>query len=365
MKRKCLPIFAFSLLFFSYLLGEKQEAVAYTIVDLGEISLQNEHPYPSELPTPFYPRINNNNQVVGNRKQGGFLWEHNQGAQSSQIAHVKIQFHALNSKGDLLASLTNAEGAVEWAKWPNGLLTGDTRKTIHSSLEIGTKEMLCLCDISDEGQVSGYVIDDDRQAHIVYLGENNTLYYPKDPQSKEKVSGIYQGMNLKGTVYGMLEENKEVKPAIWTAEKGLKGLKNYRAKVVPEGDVKLESMAMTGDGVVYATYWVEVKNKDLEAAPKIYYNFAWKPETDEFKLIDIDGMRISKVNHAHTLIGTLNGKPALCEGGKKPVELGSLLSPDQSKEWEIIQISDINDSNHLVGIGKFQGNIHLFFAERQ
>ncbi len=337
--------------------------VQYKLVDLGESDVALERLLHHGEGPSLAPRINNQGHVIGNRKEGGFVWQQNGGEFVPYIATVNVQFHAINHNGDLLVSVNRPNDSVEWAIWPTVTGKGGKRQTIPAP-QFGDNK-LCFCDLTSERMVAGHFTNQDDEPQLVVSIEDKGVIYPSDGKSQHLL-GQYQGMNSIGIVYGFLYENGDAKPAIWSRNSGSTWLKNYRSQIVPEGNIILDSLTMTDDGVAYGTYWVKFPKEDpiVKNSPRIYYNFAWQPITGGFKLIDIDGMQVAKVNKHHTLIGALNGKPAICESAKKPVEFSSLIHPDQLKEWEIIQISDINDDNHLVGIGKYQGNTHIFFAER-
>lgn len=357
------------LLFTGFLQGEtfakkngSQEAM-YKLIDLGECDISLDELLHKDAVLSLVPRINQNGLVIGNRKSGGFIWRHGDEKFIAYSTDREVQFHAVNENGDVLVSTKGSGDTLDWAVWSTGAGAGEKREPIFKGQS--KVKSICFCDLDNKKVASGYFINDDEKKQMVLSTSEKGSVYPADENAKHLL-GVYQGMNQKGIAYGFILENEIAKPAVWSLGGSLTKLKNYREKIVPEGDIVLESLAMTDEGVAYGTYWIKYPKVDpiVSDLPKNYHNFAWQPSTGAFKLIDIDGMLVDKVNGIHTLAGTLNGKPAICEAAKKPIELSRLIHPNQLKEWEIIQISDINNDNHLVGIGKYQGTIHIFFAER-
>lgn len=336
------------LLLTATLYAEKPAQIRYQVYDLGIVD--------NKLAEPLLPHINQNGLVIGNKDAGAFTWQKNRQEYCPKVNEGRVQFHAVNAHNDVLVSIVRPNKVLEWAIWPSGGQCEESKRVLLETKAYRQKaKKMCLHALSDNKITAGCFINQHGESQVLALSNGS-----------KQVPGIYQGMTPMGVIYGFLEQDSECIPAIWSEVKTVVGIKNYRTKIVPEGIIRPETLAMTSDGVVYGSYWVEYKdaNPIVLGAPKVYYNFAWKPSTDEFKLLNIDGMRVKKVNTNHTLIGDLNGKPAICEGGKKPVELTKLLHADQTKEWEILKISDINDRNDLVGIGKYRGETHLFFAER-
>lgn len=337
----------FFFVFMGSLYAEKEPLPHYQLYDVGAAG---------KIAQRLPPHLNNEGFVIANKEDGAVTWKKSGEEFCPKISDGTIHFHAVNSHGDVLVSLRKSDKSIAWAIWPQGGQCEEHKKVaLQMNAYQKKSKKMCLNALSDDRIVAGCFLN--------HHGE------PKILQTKDKNAefrGIYQGMTASGILYGFSTKESEPSPAVWNSSAVAVGIKNYRSKVVPEGIIRPETLTMAPDGVVYGSYWVEYKdaNPIVLGVPKVYYNFAWKPATGEYKQIDIDGMRVIKVNASHTLIGTLNGKPALCEGGKKPVELTKLLSPEQKKEWEVLTISDLNDSNQLVGIGKLHGELHLFFAER-
>lgn len=358
MNRFFIGLFIFFVMTASAIQAEKSKtAITYRLVDLGA----------SKGEIALAPKLNDRGEIIANRETGGFIRRSNGEFFTPHIPEAIISFHAINTNGDILVSTNYSNGKTEWSIWDavgEGSLT--QRKALPTNQIKEKFQNLCFCGLSETKFAAGYYLNKQEAPQIVvWDNENQKIFTPAISEKNKSLVGTLQGINSRGTVYGFFVEDGVLKPAVWHVNEGFSPMKHYRPAIVPEGVIMPESLAMTQDGVVYGTYWVEHKDASpiVAGTPKIYYNYAWKPSSGEYKQINIDGMLVTKVNNAHTLIGTLNGKSAICLAGKKPAGFASLIQPEQQKEWEIIHISDINDSNHLVGIGKFEDSIHLFYAE--
>jgi hypothetical protein len=326
--------------------GDKTPSQRFQLYDIGAADLSIER---------WPPRINNEGLVIANRSSGGFTWEKDKGEFSPDDDDERVRFYAVNDHSDVLASVCSFDKKLEWSIWPRG---GNCPKCDRIVLPTGAHKKnfkkMCLNTLSNDRVVAGCFLNHHGERYILRL----------DKTGVER-AGLLQGLTASGQIYGFADKDGDLFPALWENGQSIVSIKNYRSKVIPEGTIRPETLTVAPDGVAYCSYWVEYKdaNPIVLGVPKFYYNFAWNPKTGEYKQLDIDGMRVTKVNASHTLIGLLNGKPVVCFPGKKPVELVKLLTPDQRKDWEILQISDINDKNQLVGVGKFRGETHFFFAE--
>lgn len=334
------------LCFTTLIWGDKTPSKTFQIYDVGLTDLAIER-----LP----PRINNEGLVIANRSSGGFTWSKVKGEFTPDDEDDRIRFYAVNDRADVLVGTRTLDRKTEWAIWPQG---GNCPRCDRIVLPAGPyikkSKKMCLSTLSNDRIAAGCFLNHHGEPQILRIDKTCT-----------ECEGIFQGLTTHGQAYGFVIKEGGLHPALWTEQKFAATIKNYRSKVIPEGVIRPETLTSTPDGVFYCSYWVEYKdaNPIVLGVPKFYYNFAWNSQTGEYRQLDIDGMRVSKVNATHTLTGLLNGKPAVCFPGKKPVEFAKLLPSDQRKDWEIIQISDINDNNQLVGVGKFKGEVHFFFAE--
>jgi hypothetical protein len=161
---------------------------------------------------------------------------------------------------------------------------------------------------------------------------------------------------------GFFDQGTFQAPAAWSREQGLKFIRNYRSKVAQDAEVELEDIVPAPDGTVYGTYRIRYLNEPQKDRD-VYYAYAWSPNEGGFKLLDLDNMRMNAVNSSHVIAGTLFGTAAVCWPGQKPLALSSLLKSESGKEWDLLEVTGINDSGKIVGYGKLKGKMRLFLAE--
>lgn len=336
--------------------------VKYKLLDLGETDVD-----PSKLSrkapgASLAPSINNLGQVSANRKEGGFIWDRTFGEYAPYVHDVTISFHGLNNSGDILVSFNRKFDSLEWGIWPTTQGVNGKRVTIPTRGFKG--DNLCLCAINNNRTVIGYFKNKEGKTQPVYWTVENGLRYLHNLDGKE-ITGDISSLNNQGTIAGFFERWDTFPPAVWHSQKGVEFLNNYRQKVVPDGTVELGDLLLTEDDIVYGTYKIKYASQDNSPEHNdLYYAYAWSPSTGGFKLLDLDGMRINAINSSHVLVGSINGKPVVCEPGKKPVEFMTLLKPEEAKSWEQIELTGINDTGQIVGYGKSQGVMRVFLAER-
>lgn len=333
----------------------------YRILDIGPTEIDSSRLTKTAPKTTLSPQINNIGQGIGNRSAGGFLFLPSRWEYSPQVSGMTINIHAINQNGDLLVALSRGSESLEWMVWPwkeEGY--GGVRKHVHTVDPF--KSEFYPTGFNDAGMIIGYQKNDGKYVPIVWtskeglrsLGENKGL----------QIQGIAKAINKKGTVVGVSEEVSDRIPFYWNEQSGLDVLRKYRNHLDPKGWIEFADMVLTDDDTLYGTYWVKhLTEGDTPRMHNPTFGYMWKPSEGKIQMLPLNGMRIAAVNNAHTLVGTINGKAAIREAGRTPIELSSLMDPNIIKEWELIEATSINDKGQIVGFGKFKDKTHIFLAD--
>lgn len=333
----------------------------YKLIDCGEIDINPANLSQNAIYGSLSPRINNSGQIIGNRQQGGFLIDPQFGEWAPYVHDVVIYFHSISNSGDILVSLNRQSNPVEWMAWPTTTGKNGLRQNIKNDLEKNGRPV--FVDLTNERVAVGYLLGEDglvNKSAPLLSGANKEpelLSYDAKP-----LTGQIKAINAKNQVVGIFQNQEEFQPAVWSASSGVQFIKNYRSKPTVNSEVELGNLLIADDGTVYGTYRILDKNSENSGNSYVY---AWSPYGNgEFKLLDLEGMRLSSVNEWHVLVGSLDGQAVLCIPGKKPILLSKLINSTQIDDWELLEASAINDWGDIVGYGKFKGNTHLFFAKQ-
>lgn len=335
--------------------------VRYKLINLGESDVASHLLSISNNKEPsLAPVINNKGQIIGNRIEGGFLRDPVQGEWAPHLHNeIAIHFHDINDKGDILVSINRKINHPEWMIWPTAM--GDN----------GARQRLDIDDHQEQGKLFFVGINEDRVAvGNLYRNERSLPIFWK-PQEElsfvtdtagQKLEGEFRGINAHDQMVGFLQQQKDRPPTVWSQNEGLKTLRNFRPKISATAEAKLADIALSNDGTVYGTYAVhDTRSK----APAEYYTYAWLPYGDgDFKLLDLDGMRIADLNDNHVLAGEFAGQAAVCEPGERPLQLCKAIKPEEMKGWELIEATSINNAGDIVGYGLYHDKMHIFKAER-
>lgn len=338
--------------------------LGYTVKDLGTTDLTLDQLSKLESIYPLAPSLNNRGQVVYNKKDGAFFRDPNIGEYALSKEGIRVYGHAINNKGDLLVSLNRASapGEIEWMVWSQT----DTHKPFYEGIKLhlanlDKNERVFFNAMNDCGVVVGYKEIKEKLHPILWtcregvhlLGYNEGF----------DIAGFPQAINNQGAVAGYFEDCNDSPPFIWKRCSGLELLRNYRDLIGCAGWVELADMVITHCGVIYGTYLVKyVSSHGNQDNLNQYFIYRWEPETGNFQVSQVKGMRLAAINNANVMVGSLNGRAALYREGQPPVDLNSLL-PDSAKGWVLLEASDINDLNQIVGYGTFNGETHIFLFE--
>jgi len=333
----------------------------YRLVDLGLSGVDLQLLTKNSISPTLAPAINDLGQIMGNRLSGGFVRQVAEGEWHPHLKGVTLYFHALTQNGDVLVSLQRPNHATEWAIWPSAGSADDAREFIL----LEGFSLARFYGLTNERKAIG-VAEIDGVSAPIYSASNAPLSFLKDPQGQNSV-GIPKSINTAGQIAGYIRDqsqlnSKALSPAVWTQSAGWQPMRNFRSKPLPNGEAELADLAIAEDGTVYGTYRIKFHDSTPQTP---YFAYAWHPfEEGDFKPLDLHGMRISGLNDKHTLVGSLDGEASLCEPGSKPFPLSAFISPAQMEGWQLLEATEINNSDAIVGYGKFKGEVHLFLAQR-
>lgn len=335
----------------------------YRLIDLGEADF-----YPEEHLSKFTrgisyaPCINNEGVVIANNSSGGVLrsTSQNKWEFAPQINGMKIFFHALNDRGDLVVTLSRDIHALEWLVWLFQEGKYEARYNVRTVDPFYSRTKMLA--INNSLMAVGFEKEGVLPSPIVWnpplgprrLGEECGL----------DVHGAAKAINPSGTVAGNYDTLTENSIFVWNARYGLEALKNYRNRLQAPGWVEFADLVLTDDDIVYGTYWVKhCTTNDNPPDAMRYEAYAWNPHKPEFQGLDLGGMRIASVNRYHVLVGSQNGRAVVREPCKKPVALDVWMPLNEIKDWQLLEATCINDNGQIVGIGKYRGVMHFYLAE--
>ena len=178
--------------------------------------------------------------------------------------------------------------------------------------------------------------------------------------------GAALGINQQGTILGYVTECGEEPPFVWNEHCGLEILRNYQTPFEIQschkirGPVHFADMVITDDNYVYGTFWIGEEYYNDDGIYR-YFAYRWEPYSQDFRYLDLEGMRLNAVNKHHTLVGTLNGQAAIRHRGLGVELLKNYL---KDPDWELIEATDINDQGDIVGYGKYKGATHIFLLKK-
>lgn len=337
----------------------------YVIFDLGSTEIDPSLMNPFALPHTYAPRINNDRQVSANRKDEGFLRDLHYGELVSQVGYSLKGFaFGLNNRGDCLGTVARSKANVDWFVWSQKNLKREHRYP-----------MGCLEDV-EQRDLDFRAINDDKWAVGSFSSKDLLRPLVWNPRWGIKPFGYYVGWDVKGaawginqqgTILGSIAESCESPPFVWNVCQGMEILRNYRIPFEAQscheihGPVRFADMVITEDNYVYGTLLIDNVYYTDDGLSN-YFAYRWEPYSQDFRYLDLQGMRINSVNSKHTLVGVLDGQAALRERGAKPVLLQSYLPGDA---WLLLEATDINDTGDIVGYGKLNGEIHIFLMRKE
>lgn len=328
----------------------------FRLINLGESDVSEDRLYRSSQKPSLAPSINNLGQVIGNRKEGGFLRDPLLGDWMPYINEVSVNFHSITNNGDILVSLNRKSNHPEWMVWPTAAGRNGPRAPI-------------LNENFPNAQFIGLTNDRVAIGNAIVANETIPLLWRPNEKAQQisnvegqKAVGNLKGINNNGQMVGVFQKEDTFPPTACNTASNIEFMRNFRTQVFPDGKAELEDLLIAEDGTIYGTYRIKYENNTASG----HYAYAWLPyEGGGFKLLDLDGMRITALNDWHTLVGSHGDQAALCEVGSSPVALSSVIRPDELAHWELIEATGINNWGDIVGYGKFKGNMHIFLAQRE
>lgn len=347
----------------------------YALVDLGETDIDPVHLSRVSKKLTLGARINNEGVVIGNTSRGGFVTLPHQWKFGPEYEGLLINFHEINNNSDLLVALVRSQDSVEWMRWP--MFQGEYKTS---------REPIKTIDpFVDKFTVAGFNDDDTVIAYgpASECGDGKVVPLTWDPccgltrlgeQKSLCLEGTARGLNNEGVIVGVSDRLSDQIPFVWSPCCGLLLMNNYRPYFDPTGWVEFADLLITGDCTVYGTYRVKhlaethvVRGHFYEARQTngsyyLYNAFVWNPKKAEVRMLDLHGMRLTAVNKEHIIVGSLLGEATICMPGKAPAALDSLMEPEEVKEWQLLEVTDINDQGQVVGYGWYKEKIHFFLA---
>jgi len=332
----------------------------YTLIDLGEVDLPKSQLTKNKDGSSLGPSINNNGKIIANNTNGGFIFRNTMEKYTPSFAKAKLYLHAINNKDDIVASF-HADGKnVYWQIWPTATDWNGGRKVIDTVEQEGSKVELYT--ISDLGTIAGQVRPYNQTMPIVW-NQAQGLYRVGHDQYLN-LHGTLKGINNNNALAGKSEGHHENFPFLWD-DGLLTNLFEFRKqfRCPTDGKLHFEDLVIDKDNTLYGTYWI---NKDFfentEPQKKEFLAFSWSPQERKIRLSDLNGMRFSAINSSSRIVGAVNGKAAILDLNEKPLELIHTIPVEEAVDWELIEATDINDVNQIVGYGMHNGKLHLFLA---
>lgn len=333
----------------------------YHLVDLGDSGLDPANLTKIKDGASLAPCINNCGEICGNRVTGGFISRPDSSLYHPPMIGGKFVFHSINTHGDVLASIRRGNGNVDWFIWMTHHGADGTR------IPIDTKEVqgehLQLLKINDGRWIAGEASPAGIDLPLVWYPDQGM--YRVGHSKGMNVHGKVKDINKNGLVVGKSHKNLENFPYIWNGEH-IWDLFKLRNQFNPpsDGKVVFEDLVITNDGYVYGTYWINTKFLEKDAhVPENIRAFVWDIFNNTVETFNWNGMRIAAMNKFHRAVGSANGKAVYAEKNFAPSDLAHSISVYELEGWELLEATDINDIGQIVGYGRKDGKIHLFFAD--
>lgn len=345
---------------------------SFTIVDVGETDIDALKLASGFKKLTLSPKINNNGLIIGNTTKGGFLTYPGRWMHHPQFEGMTINFHSLNDQGDLLVAVVRGHESVEWMQWPCRENNYGTQRQHIKTID-PFKDKFFVTGFNNENQVTAYHQSTDCHYKPLEWTLCNGIEKLGAKQDLD-IQGAAKGINNRGTVVGIFDSIVDQTPFVWNPCCGLLTMTNYRQSLDPTGWVEFADLHVTEDNVVYGTYWIKhladtvvtrghyYETRQSSGSYYQYNAFAWVPSNGLITMLNLQGMRIAGVNCEHVLVGSLQDHAMICFPGREPVQLASLMEPDEVKDWKLLEITDINDQGQVVGYGWYKDKMHIFLA---
>lgn len=334
----------------------------YRLIDIGETTISKERLSRLHKGLSYAPSINNNSQIAWNSLEGGTLKTINSSSQEfvPRFEGMNLYIMGVNDEGDLLISIERGNDSAEWLLWPYDGANYNNRQHIHTHDPFSPD--LVLRGLNRDGRVVGYFKKDGAQLPAAW-SKSIGLNFLEDAREPD-VLGMARDINDNHTVVGLYEEMKVGSPFVWNQDTGFEVMKNYREKLFPVGWMEFADILITSDDVVYGNYWLKHgAHEDSPKATTHHYGYMWKPKDSEIEQLELEGMRLTSVNHNHTLVGTWQGRAAIRKRDRRPSFLEQLMSQKDVEGWELLEATGINDNGQVIGFGIYKEKVHIFLAQ--
>ncbi len=338
------------------------ESSAYKteFIDLGETDISLEKLNKYALPVSYAPQINNHKQVTCNQSAYGELKGSSIDFMSPQISSIRSKCYGLNNLGDVVVGFLQFHSDVDWWIWSQENFTKTATKQIELNGIIG--DSLYIRAINDSKMAVGVFKPSGMLRPIIWTpndGLHHLGYY-----LGWDIAGVIWDVNDSGMVVGYIDENAVKTPFTWSKNTGLNRLANFKQHWKEttcrqiDNNPEFGDLAISDNNLLYGTFW---ENSQNLTSPTLA--FWWDPQSDSFRKLDLDGMRINAINTSDTIVGSWNGQASLCDLGNKPVALSSLIK-DLSPDWKLLDATDINCWGDIVGYATLKDKPHYFMLKR-
>ncbi len=329
-------------------------------IDLGETDIPLDQLNYYALPVTYAPQINDQRQVTCNQINFGVVRGTSPDFISPQISSIKSKCYGINNLGDIILGFERHHYDIDWMLWSQKNFTTIGSKRIELDDVQGTD--LHLRSINDSKMAVGLFKPAGMLRPVIWTPEEGLhhlgYYLGWD------IAGVIWDVNSSGTVVGYINEDTLKTPFLWSKAKGLSRLTHFKQHWKETTHHHLDAFPLFADLVIsdnnllYGTFWA---NPQDQTGPT--YAFWWDSQSDSFRKLDLDGMRINAISSTDTLVGSWNGQAALCDTGNRPVALAA-LAKDLSPDWKLIDATDINNHGDIVGYALFKNKPHYFMLKR-
>lgn len=334
----------------------------YTLVDLGEIDLNQGALTRQKRGASLGPSINNRGEIVINGSLGGSIYRSLDHKYSPKMNGGRFHFHDINNASEILVSTHRSPIHIAWSIWPVAEGWNEAPISINTRDQEGYK--IDLIALSDTGIVAGEAHPNEKSMPIIGNQDGVLSRIAKDLYIN--LEGTTKALNSQGAVVGKSNASQENFPFLWSRNT-LYDLFPLRKQFHCPSDSKLEfvDLLVADDDTVYGSYYLDThffENPAKETFIPYLLAFKWIPVAQNVELLDLDGMRFSAINKNHVLVGSLSQEAAYLKPGEQPLELALALPIEERQEWQLIEATSINDKGQIVGFGKKNNQMHLFLA---
>lgn len=330
----------------------------YELIDLGEIAIPPECLDRFALPQSYAPRINNDGVIAYNTETESIIRQNGVGEISPAKSFGSAHCFGINDRGDLLLSFDASSQNVRWTVWK----TESLRKT--GELSISGEGLpgsnLYLRALNNQGIAVGALRPCGKLRPAFWSASKGLhhlgYFFGWD------LEGVAWDVNDNGTVVGTVFppncDPQVFYPFVWNEKWGLERMTDYLSLIktqfqrsVKDLPIRFCNPLIDQNDNVYGQVFIEDK----------VYHYMWYPRSHEIRLKDLGNLKLNDVNKNYIFAGSLDDQAAIYQRHLQPILLTSIMDnlPDG---WELLEVSAINDAGVLIGFGKLKGVYHLFQA---